>query len=283
LKVWLDGGLVDADRACISPFDRGFLLGDGVFETLRSHSGRPFRLRQHLERLEAGARALGLAVPPPGELELGARSLLEATGLADARIRITLTSGPGPPGLARGESTSTVLITASALRPWVAAATAALAPWAHDERRPLAGVKTTSRAESVVALAFARARGADEALFLNSRGNVCEATTANVFFVRDRRVETPPLSAGCLAGITRECVLGLCSELDLEGREADLPGEALRAADEIFLTSSTRGVQPLVALDGSAVGGGAAGALTRRLSDALGELVQRELAADRPL
>lgn len=269
MKAWLNGRLVDDGDACISPADRGFLLGDGVFETLRSYSGRLPTLGDHLERLGAGARALGIALPPLAELERGACELLSASGLDDARVRITVTSGAGPPGLARGKAQPTVLITVAHLPERPAAATAVVAPWVHDERSPLAGVKTTSRAESVIALAYARERSADEALFLNTAGNVCEATTANVFAVRDGLVATPPLSAGCLAGITREQVLRLCGTLDLAAEERDLPARVLQTADELFLTSSTRGVQALVAVDSVAVGNGEPGPLTRRLAEAL--------------
>jgi branched-chain amino acid aminotransferase len=269
LEVWLNGSLVDERDACISPSDRGFLLGDGVFETLRSYSGRLPTLREHLERLAAGARALGIALPALGELEQGAAALLSASGLADARLRITVTSGAGPPGLARGEAEPTLMITVSPLPERPGAATAVVPPWIHDERRPLVGVKTTSRAESVIALAYARERGADEALFLNTAGNVCEATTANVFAVRDGLITTPPLSAGCLAGITREHVLRSCDAIGLGAEEKDLPAGALQSADELFLTSSTRGVQALVAIDSAPVGNGEPGPLTRRLAEEL--------------
>jgi branched-chain amino acid aminotransferase len=158
-----------------------------------------------------------------------------------------------------------VLITAARLRDWPPTATAVVAPWPHDERNPLAGVKTTSRADTVMGLAYARERGADEALFLNGRGDVCEATTANVFAVQDGNVATPPLSAGCLPGITREHVLRACAELGVETAETDLPRSALAEADELFLTSSTRGVQPLVRVDNAKVGDGEAGPVTARI------------------
>ena len=127
----------------------------------------------------------------------------------------------------------------------------------------MAGVKTISLVESVMALSEARARGADEAILLNRRGDVCEATTANVFCVRDGRVATPSVSSGCLAGITRGCVLELCAELGCRALETELPAAALQQADELFLTSSTREVQPLVELDGRPVGMGAPGEITR--------------------
>jgi branched-chain amino acid aminotransferase len=268
LKVWLDGALVEDADACISPADHGFLLGDGVFETFRSYAGRLPTLREHLERLAAGAGVLGIWHPPLDELERGAEELLAVSGLADARIRITVTSGTGPPGLGRGEGPGTALISVAALRAWPPSATAVVAPWPHDERSPLAGVKTTSRADTVMGLAYARERGADEALFLNGRGDVCEATTANVFAVRDGVVTTPPLSAGCLPGITRDHVLRICAEQGVEASEVDLPRAALHEANELFLTSSTRGVQPLVRVDDAEVGNGRPGPLTRRLAAA---------------
>jgi branched-chain amino acid aminotransferase len=117
----------------------------------------------------------------------------------------------------------------------------------------------------------ARERGADEALFFNQAGNLCEATTANVFAVLDGAVTTPPLSAGCLPGITREHVLLLCRELGIDGAEHDLAGSKITGVDELFLTSSTREIQPLVAVDGLAIGSGAAGPVTTRLKDALSE------------
>jgi branched-chain amino acid aminotransferase len=270
LKVWLNGELVDEADARISPQDRGFLLGDGVFETLRTYGGRLVTLDEHLERLASGARVLGIEVDCD-LLGNGARELGSAAAVDDLRVRITVTSGPGPAGLRRGGTSATRLITATPLSAWPETATAVVAPWAHDEHSPLAGVKSTSRADTVLARVYAREHGADEALFFNQAGNVCEATTANVFAVRDGTVTTPPLSAGCLPGITREQVLRLCRELDLDAAERDLAGGEVATADELFLTSSTREIQPLVAVDGDAIGNGAAGPVTARLKDAFSE------------
>jgi branched-chain amino acid aminotransferase len=270
LKVWLNGELVAEGDARISPQDRGFLLGDGVFETLRTYGGRLPSLAEHLQRLDAGARVLGIAVDCD-LLATGARELVATFGPDDLRVRITVTSGPGPAGLRRGEGSATRLITATPLTPWPETATAVVAPWAHDEHSPLAGVKSTSRADTVLAMVHARERGADEALFFNQAGNLCEATTANVFAVLDGAVTTPPLSAGCLPGITREHVLRLCGELGIDAAEHDLAGGKITGVDELFLTSSTREIQPLVAVDGLAIGSGAAGPVTTRLKDALSE------------
>jgi branched-chain amino acid aminotransferase len=272
VKVWLNGALADEETARVSPADHGLLVGDGVFETLRCYAGVPFGLEDHLERLEAGARALELQPPARPTLEDAAHAVIEANGLADARIRITLTSGPGPPGLVRASREPTVLVSAQPLSPWPPTATAIVSRLRRDEAGPLTGVKTISLVESVMALSEARAKGADEAIVLNHSGNVCEATTANVFVVRAGQVETPALASGCLAGITRERVLRLSG-----GTEAELPRAVLREADELFLTSSTREVQPLVELDGRPVGSGQAGEVTRGLAEAYSKMVLAEL------
>lgn len=272
MKVWLDGALIDAERACISPADHGFLLGDGVFETLRCYDGVPFALDDHLGRLEAGAAALGIDPPPRTVLAFAARDVVEANGLTDARMRITLTSGAGPPGLLRGQTRPTILITAQPLPPWPPTATAVISGMRRDEESSLAGIKTISLAESVLATREARDRGATDGIVLNRRGDVCEATTANVFLVRGGQVETPSLASGCLAGITRDRVLRLSG-----GAEREIPATALHEADELFLTSSTREVQPLVGLDGKDIGDGAQGPITQRLARELRELVLAEL------
>ena len=268
MKVWLNGRLVDEADAAISPQDRGLLLGDGVFETLRTYDRRLVTLDEHLERLASGARVLGIEVDCD-LLGSGARELVASAEGDDLRVRITVTSGPGPAGLRRGPGSGTRLITATPLSPWPETATAVVAPWAHDEHSPLAGVKTTSRADTVLAMVHARENGADEALFFNQAGHLCEATTANVFAVRDGTVTTPPLSAGCLPGITREQVLRLCNEHRIEALEAELSRAEVDLADEMFLTSSTREIQPLVAIDGREIGNGRAGPVTARLKEAL--------------
>jgi len=272
VKVWLNGALAEEGEARITPSDHGFLVGDGVFETLRWYGGEPFALAEHLRRLEDGCRALGIPLPAAAELEAAAHAVVEANGLGDARMRITVTSGAGPPGLARGDGPPTVLVVALPLAPWPLTATAITSRLRRDEQSPLAGVKTVSLADSVTALAEARAAGANEALILNTAGDLCEATTANVFVVRDGVASTPPVAAGCLAGITREHVLRLGAE-----ERALSPGE-IDEAQEMFLTSSTREVQPLVAVDGGPVGDGSPGPVTRRLAEQYSGLVRDTLS-----
>jgi branched-chain amino acid aminotransferase len=266
LKVWLDGALVDERAARVSAFDHGLLLGDGVFETLRVYRGRPFALEEHLQRLEQGVAAMRMA-QPGADLGRAVREVVTANQLSEARVRITVTSGEGPPGLARGSAPGTVVVVALPLPPWPPTSTAVVSYVRRDEQSPLAGVKTTSLAESVMALVAARDAGADEALLLNTAGRLCEATTANVFVVRDGVAATPPAESGCLPGITRAHVL------ELGATERALSPEDLFGADEAFLTSSTREIQPLVEVDGRAIGDGAAGPVTRELAESYSAMV----------
>jgi branched-chain amino acid aminotransferase len=260
VKVWLNGVLADDGEACISPADHGFLVGDGVFETLRWYGGVPFSLDEHLRRLHDGCRTLGITPPAGDELAGAAHAVIEANALGDARMRITVTSGAGPAGLARGDGPPTVLVVAVPLTPWPPTSTAIVSSLRRDERSPLAGVKTVSLADSVAAFAEARAAGVDEALVLNGRDELCEATTANVFLVIGGTAMTPPVEAGCLAGITREHVLALGAV------ERAMERTDIARAEEAFLTSSTREIQPLVAIDGDPVGDGTPGPVTTSMA-----------------
>jgi branched-chain amino acid aminotransferase len=200
--VWVDGGLVDPASASVSAFDHGLTVGDGVFETLRVYRGTPFALRRHLDRLARSAAGLALPVPDRAELERACAEVVAAAGLAEARLRLTVTGGPGPLGSPRGEAPPTVVAAVAPLAPVSPAAAVAVAPWPRNERGPLAGLKTTSYAENVVLLAWADERGAEEAIVADTTGRLCEGTGANVFVVHDGRLRTPTLASGCLAGVT---------------------------------------------------------------------------------
>ncbi len=243
--AWVDGTLVAPDAASVSAFDHGLTVGDGVFETLRVYRGTPFALRRHLDRLGRSAAGLGLPVPDREVLARACAEVVDAGGLADARLRLTVTGGPGPLGSPRGAGPPTVVAAVAPLAPVSPAAAVAVAPWPRNERGPLAGLKTTSYAENVVLLAWARERGAEEAVVGDTTGRLCEGTGANVFVVHDGRLRTPTLASGCLAGVTRDLVL---ERTDAE--EVDLALDDLASADEAFLTSSTREVQPIGSVDG---------------------------------
>jgi branched-chain amino acid aminotransferase len=271
--VWVNGRMVPPEEAVVSVFDHGFTVGDGVFETVKVIGGRPFALRRHIERLHRSAQGLGLAVPMgDAPLRSAVDEVVAASGLELARLRITLTAGVTPLGSGRGEGEPTLVIAAGPLVPWSPDTTAVTVPWPCNERSALAGVKRTSYAENVVALAEARKVGATEALQPNLAGNLCEGTGSNVFVVLDGELVTPPLLAGCLAGVTRALVLELLPEAD----EANVPMAALAGADEVLLTSTTRDVQPLRMLDGRDLPG-VDGPMARKAMAALADLQARDV------
>jgi branched-chain amino acid aminotransferase len=245
--IWLNGALLDESQARISVFDHGLTVGDGVFETVKVTGGVPFALTRHLRRLGESAAALGLPGPEPEAIAAGVLALLRAAGSPDrARVRITVTAGESPLGSQRGAGPLTAVIALGGLNDWEPACDVVTVPWPRNERGALAGVKTTSYAENVRALAHAKERGATEAIFANTRGSLCEGTGSNVFAVIDGELITPPLSAGCLAGVTRGLVLEWFG-----GSERDAPAGALAAASEAFLTSTTRDVQAIRSVDGT--------------------------------
>ena len=271
-QVWINGELLPAEKARISPFDHGLLVGDGVFETLRVYDGTPFAWTRHLERLGQSAAGLGLEVPDERVVREAADAVLRANEIGAGRLRITVTGGLAPLGSERGDTTPTVIVAAGPARTWPAAEAVVFVPWPRNERGATAGLKTISYAENVRALAFAHDRGATEAIFCNTRDELCEATGSNVFCVRDGGVRTPPSDSGCLLGVTRALVLDLCRDLGITVEEVALPPTALVDGDEAFLTSSTREVQPIASVDGSPLRA-APGPTTARLAAAFSELV----------
>ena len=272
--LWLDGQLVPAEEAGVSPYDHGLLVGDGVFETLRVYGGVPFAWSRHHQRLVRSAGGLGLTAPGSQELRAAVDDVLAANGVTEGRVRLTITGGPSPLGSERGDGPPTVIVMSAPATPWPAAVDVVIAPWSRNERGAVAGLKTTSYAENVRALAYARERDAGEAIFLNTRGEVCEATGSNVFVIRDGVVLTPPADAGCLLGVTRALVLELCAEHGMPVVEVAFGPSELANADEAFLTSSTREVQPIGRVDGRALPA-APGPTSDKLGALLSELIAR--------
>jgi branched-chain amino acid aminotransferase len=243
-RIWVDGGLRDADEATVSVTDHGLTVGDGVFETLKTSGGTAFAMDRHLRRLARSARGLGLPEPDQDEVRRACAAVMEANPASFGRLRVTYTGGPSPLGSDRGDAGTTLVVAPGAATVRPDTTTVVTVPWTRNENGALAGLKTTSYGENVVALARAHQHGATEALFANTRGRLCEGTGSNVFVVIDGRLLTPPLASGCLAGITRELVVEWVG-----AREADLPLKALQEAEEIFLTSSLRDVQAVQRVD----------------------------------
>ena len=242
--IWVNGALVATGDASVSVLDHGLTVGDGVFETMKAADGRLFALTRHLERLTRSARGLGLPDPDHDLVREACEQVLRANPMPLGRLRITYTGGTSPLGSERGDA-GTSLVVALGTSTRRADTTAVITvPWRRNEHSAVAGLKTTSYAENVVALAAAHRRGASEALLPNTAGQLCEGTGSNVFVVIGGRLVTPPLASGCLAGITRRLVIDWC-----DAEEADLPQSVLQEADEIFLTSTLRDVQAVTRID----------------------------------
>lgn len=249
--VWVGdhegGALVPDPEALVSVFDHGFTVGDGVFETIRLTEDGPFAITRHLRRLAHSCAVLGLPQiedeflrPILWEVWQANRAVVGNSG----RMRVTVSAGHGPLGSSRVGTHPTLSVAVASTKPWPATSSAVVVPWPRNERGALASVKCTSYAENVLALQYAHERGADEGIFGNTQGNLCEGTGSNVFLVRGTDVFTPPTTSGCLGGVTRSLVLEWFG-----AHEADIALADLGTADEVFLTSSTRGIQPVGVLD----------------------------------
>ncbi len=257
MNVYLNDRIIRAEAARIDPTDRGLMLGDGLFETIAVFGGEPRRLGRHFARLRDGARVIG--IPVPTDDEGLARALVEtrdANGLEDGLLRLTLTRGPAPRGLLPAtDARPTLLITASPrdaasslpARAVISSATR------RNEHSPLSRLKTLNYLDNVLARREAAARGADEAILVNTTGRLAETTVANLFVVIAGETLTPPVDDGALPGVVRAELLesGLAAE-------RSLTADAFARASEAFATNSG-GIRPIVAVDGRAIGDGRPG------------------------
>ncbi|MEV8365580.1 aminotransferase class IV [Streptomyces niveus] len=250
MMIWVNGGLRAADAAQVSVLDHGLTVGDGIFETVKTVRGRPFALTRHLDRLTRSARGLGLPDPDHDEVRAACAAVLDANPVDMGRMRITYTGGLSPLGSDRGDAGPTLVVAVGETHRRPDTTAVITVPWTRNERGAVTGLKTTSYAENVVALARAREQDASEALFANTVGDLCEGTGSNIFVVLDGQLHTPPVSSGCLAGITRALTVDWAG-----AQETRMPFDVLDRADEIFLTSSLRDVQAVHRVDGRTLPG----------------------------
>ncbi|HET6160537.1 MAG TPA: aminotransferase class IV [Dongiaceae bacterium] len=277
--IWLNGRLVTREQAHIDPADRGLLLADGLFETLRAYRGHVFKLEDHLQRLADGAMELGIPLPldPPSIAE-AVRETLAANQLSasDAALRITLTRGPGQRGLLPPDDPlPTLIISAAAYHApsnvdGFVAVTAKRAR--RNEKSITTRLKTLGYLDNVIAQSDAAAAGADEAIMLNNRDAVACGGRSNVFAMMDGALTTPAIEEGALPGITRHAVLALCKGEGIEVREGAMTRAELQTAAEIFVTNSLLEVMPVRRFD---EGHFAIGPITKRIAKAYSNLTPR--------
>jgi branched-subunit amino acid aminotransferase/4-amino-4-deoxychorismate lyase len=260
--AWVDGCMVNADAAWVSLTEPAIQAGLGVFETVAVRAGAPIDLQPHLERLAAGAARLGIVLPERGVLAAAAQAV--AAGVPE---------GFGWLKLSRAR-TGPCVVWGGPLDPNEdgRAVSAVLLPWRQNAHDAVAGLKTLNYANHILGLEEAERRGADEGIWLNTRGHLAEGCTSTLFLIRRRALYTPSVADGVLPGIVRTFVLRAAREMRLPVHEGKIRLKRLLDADEAFLTSSLRGVRPLVRFDGRQVGKGAPGPITRAISARVAEL-----------
>jgi branched-chain amino acid aminotransferase len=242
-QLWCNGQWLDVLDFLTSPTDRGLMHGLGLFETILAVDGRPIFVDLHLARLHAACQRLGWQVDLPDIEEIIAKLIVHndlATGRA--RIRFTITGGSGTLQDLTLGADHLVWLTAVPAADVPPSTRVNLSPWPRNERSPLAGLKCASYAENLLALEHAARLGFEETVFLNTAGHLCEAATSNLFLVQNGRITTPSLDSGCLPGITRFVVMDLAARQGIPCKELTLTQADLAAADEIFLTSTIRGI-----------------------------------------
>jgi branched-chain amino acid aminotransferase len=286
--VNVDGRLGSAEERSLSPLDQGFLFGASVYETIRTYEGVPFLPSRHFKRLRESAEALGIEIDTSDdELRRRLYETLDSAGNEESSIRIVVTAGVGSMDYRAGSSTTpTIVIIVRPLPPHAESLyrEGAVASFVPIMRAAPGGVnpriKSSNLISNLMALRAAHAKGAYEALMLNPRGEVCEGSMSNVFFVKDDTIVTPPLSSGILEGITRELIVSIGHESGFEVEERAFVPDELLQADEVFITASSRQIVPIVRVDDTQIADGRPGDVTRKLMSLYTEKVRELIRAD---
>jgi branched-chain amino acid aminotransferase len=279
-KVFLNDGLVDIDNACISVTDSGFLYGAGLFETMRSHNGVVFALKDHLDRLFFSAGSLSINISyNRGYITDAVYKVLRANELSDARLRLTLTNGPMTES--EEQRKPTLLITGTKLRPYPPeyyknGVLVVLCPYRQNPSEPTYGHKTTSYFSRMIALNLAHQKRAAEALWFTMDNRLAEGCVSNVFLVKDSVLYTPPIITPILAGVARKTICQIALRDSIEFVEKDLFIDDVLAADEIFLTNVIMQVMPITRVEKHTVGGGNVGPVAKELKRKFDEFIEQE-------
>lgn len=279
--VYVDGTLSPAHDAAVSAFDRGLLYGDGLFETIRVYNGMPFMLDAHIRRMAGGCSVIALTPPDPDVIRHAAREVLAANGLTgDAYLRITITRGPtGCLWSDIEHSRQTLIVLAKPYSPPDHGDGLRLTvskSFRSDERSPLSRIKHTGILWKIMPRAEAKRSGLDDALLLNTAGDVSEGTSANIFWAKDGSLYTPSLDCGILPGVTRSIVMEIAREHGIGVSEGRFPLDHLLSADEAFLTSSTSELVPIRSIEDTVFPGGP---ITSRLLELYRRQVQKALGS----
>ena len=283
LKIFIGGALYDKEDAKISVYDHGLLYGDGVFEGIRSYGGRVFRMTEHLDRLWNSAKAIWLEIPmSKNEMADAIEQCVAVNGIRDGYIRVIVTRGEGTLGLDPNRcSNPQVIIIADSISLYpaelyeegleiVTVSVARNHPAALSPR-----IKSLNYLNNILAKIEGLQAGCIEALMLNHKGELAECTGDNIFLVRQGRVLTPPNDAGILEGITRDTVIGLARDMQIDVRETPLTKHDVYIADECFLTGTAAEVVPVVKVDSRTIGDGVPGPITRSLMARFRELTRK--------
>lgn len=272
MKVWINNRFLNLQDAKVSVFDRGFLYGDGIFETMRSYAGVVFRINEHLDRLLASLRIMGIKPPPTKKyLNDTIYKTLGVNRLKSAYIRLTITRGEGRFGLAYNDKfrSNIVIVTKefgeypdSMYRRGISAKVVDIR---QNDYSPVSKIKSLNFLNHILARLDAKDQGCDEAILMNTKGYIAEGAASNIFLVRGKSLITPSLESGILPGITRAVVIETAKRLRLGVKEKFIPYRELLNADEVFLTNSLVEVLPVARVDSHKIGGGNVGAITKDL------------------
>ena len=267
---------VYSDNATVPVNDRGFTLGDGLFETIPLYGGEPFLLDRHLSRLHDSARIISLRIPfAYADIATAVTTLAKRGGISRGVVRLTVTRGTGPRGYGIADcDTPTWVVTVEPYEPmgqgkWKRGFALASVTIRKNASSPLSGVKSTSALERIMILDESKRAGADEALVLSTEGYIACGSAVNIFWVRDGRIETASLDNGILPGVTRAMVLELAGREKLEAVECRFPPSVLKEAAEVFVTNSLIGIVPVTKIDGREISA-SSGPVTRRLAELYG-------------
>jgi branched-chain amino acid aminotransferase len=272
VEIWINNKIISAKNARVSVFDRGFMYGDGVFETMRSYGGRVFGLNAHMDRIANSLKVVKIKIPySKAFIEKELYRLLKVNNLKDAYIRLMITRGEGTVGLAKIDcALPTVVIFVKRFTPYPAkmyknGISIKIVKVRQNENSPVSGIKSISFLNYILARLEAKEGGFDDGIMLNSKGMICESTISNIFLIRKNQLATPPKTSGILPGITRDVILKLACKIGLKAKEKNITPQELCAADEVFLTNSLMEVMPVVKVGDKVIGIARPGPLTKRI------------------